>query len=297
MMDWKRWLAEWNLKRLGVCFVLALTQGTMLVGVQAIVTGTISFPLDDSYIHMQYARQIAGGSYFQYQDGDPVSGGATSFLYVHLLAIGYLIGFRNSLLHIWAMGIALISLTSVLYSLIRLGEILNRTFAGKAALALAVSSGVLAWGMWSGMEIALFAALLLIVFQVTLPPDPKIPRLLFFCGWLTLCRPEGMIVAIVVLSIVLFQSFLHRTQSYPWISIKFLLSLLFFLSTLLVPSLYFRLVTGSWRGNGLLSKSLLHNPVMTGWEMGWGFLNNLKGIVFFYWGDSIFRFVNLYSRD
>lgn len=284
MMDWKRCLAGWNWKRLGFCFILALIQGIFFLGVQMVFTEAISFPLDDSYIHMQYARQIAGGSYFQYQDGEPVSAGATSFLYVHLLAIGYLIGFRGSLFHFWAMGIALISITIVFYGLIRLGEILHRTFAGKATLALTVSSGVLAWGMWSGMEIALFAALLLIVLQLALSPVPNFPRLLFFCGWLTLCRPEGTIVVIVILSILSFQSIVNRTQWHRRISLDFCISFLFFLSALLIPSLYFRFVTGNWGGNGLLSKSLLHNPVMSGWEMSWEFLQNFKEIVLFLLG-------------
>ncbi len=48
-------------------------------------------PLDDAYIHFQYARSIATGQPYAYNPGLPPTSGATSFLYPYLLALGYLI--------------------------------------------------------------------------------------------------------------------------------------------------------------------------------------------------------------
>src|SRR6476659_8881987 len=51
--------------------------------------------LDDAYIHFQYARAIAEGHPFRFQAGEPISTGATSFLWPAILAPFYLIGFRG----------------------------------------------------------------------------------------------------------------------------------------------------------------------------------------------------------
>src|SRR6185436_20951141 len=50
-------------------------------------------PLDDTYIHFQYARVLATGHFMQYNPGQPPSSGATSFMYPALLAVGYILGF------------------------------------------------------------------------------------------------------------------------------------------------------------------------------------------------------------
>src|SRR5688572_29928960 len=67
--------------------------------------GEYVMPLDDVYIHFQYARQINVGQPYVYNPGLPPTSGATSFLYPYLLAIGDLIGFRGLTLGVWAMGL------------------------------------------------------------------------------------------------------------------------------------------------------------------------------------------------
>ena len=52
-------------------------------------------PLDDTYIHFQYARQWAAGEPLRYFPGDPPSSGGTSLLYPILLAAGYRLGFTD----------------------------------------------------------------------------------------------------------------------------------------------------------------------------------------------------------
>ncbi len=56
----------------------------------------ISAPLDDTFIHLQYGRQIGEGQWFSYNDGDPVSSGASSFLYVLLLGAAHFVGFSGA---------------------------------------------------------------------------------------------------------------------------------------------------------------------------------------------------------
>jgi hypothetical protein len=52
----------------------------------------ISAPLDDTFIRLQYGRQIGEGEWFRYNDGDPVGTGASSFLYVLLLGAAHFLG-------------------------------------------------------------------------------------------------------------------------------------------------------------------------------------------------------------
>jgi hypothetical protein len=58
----------------------------------------ISAPLDDTFIHLQYGRQIGEGEWFRYNDGDPVSTGASSFLYVLILGAAHFLGVAGSYL-------------------------------------------------------------------------------------------------------------------------------------------------------------------------------------------------------
>ncbi len=72
--------------------------------------GQVVMPLDDAYIHFQYAHQIAVGQPYVYNPGLPPTSGATSFLYPYILALGDLIGFRGLNFGLWAMGIGALAL-------------------------------------------------------------------------------------------------------------------------------------------------------------------------------------------
>ena len=62
-------------------------------------------PLDDTYIHFQYARQMAHGHPLVYHDGDPATSGGTSLIYPLLLALGELSGFDGWALAYWALAL------------------------------------------------------------------------------------------------------------------------------------------------------------------------------------------------
>src|SRR5512145_661208 len=95
----------------GICCTLAGV--VFLAYVCASLTagrGEPVMPLDDVYIHFQYAKQIAAGQPYVYNPGLPPSSGATSFLYPYLLAVGYLLGFQGLNLGLWAMGLGALAL-------------------------------------------------------------------------------------------------------------------------------------------------------------------------------------------
>jgi hypothetical protein len=120
--------------------------------------GLWSAPLDDVFIHFDFARSTARGYPFQWIDGNGYSSGGTSLLYPFVLALGLVVGFRGlSLMH-WA---AIIAVTGVMVSAI----LLRRAYVGlpRAASYLLpfalLGVGALSWSFFSGMELALFFAI------------------------------------------------------------------------------------------------------------------------------------------
>lgn len=264
---------------MGLCLLAAFLQGAILIGTQYGITGALSLPLDDSFIHLQYGKQIAQGHYFHYQNHDPVTSGATSFLYVHLLALGYLIGFRGVLYLVWTHLIALASVTASIVLLVSIGKRLGSARSGWMAAILMPLSGNLAWCFWSGMEIALVTALLLYVFYLALDPMPLNARLLTAMGFLSLCRPEGAIVSIVILSLIFIH--LRSFDSFKSGGIRFWGACLFFIVSILGPPLFFLLETGRSASNGLLAKGILYHPTKTLYEKIEIIISNFASILAF----------------
>ncbi|MEW6239063.1 MAG: hypothetical protein AB1656_27085 [Candidatus Omnitrophota bacterium] len=279
------WLFRTQTKRFGLCLLFALAQGAIFIGAQYNLTGALSFPLDDSFIHLQYAKQMARGAYFQYHDGEPVSGGETSFLYVHVLAFGYLVGFHGIGLIIWSHIIALFSVAGVFYSLLRLGEDLSRPWIGLCSAGLVFCSGYMAWAFWGGMEIALFTCLLLFSFHWLLRNEGYSPLLGLLLGLTALSRPEGVIIAAVLIFLLAMKSIWNGSwRQWHVQSEKFWSSLLFLFFSLIGPSLFYLQTMGRSSGNGLVAKSLFYNPFMTLYEKTDTYLSNLFAIVKFFFG-------------
>jgi len=122
------------------------------------VLGTWSAPLDDVFIHFDFARETARGKPFQWSEGAGYSSGGTSLLYPFVLAIGYLLGFRKLDLMAWAAVVACVSVFSLLVAARRLCEGLPRA-ASYLLPPCVLCVGALDWSLFSGMEVALFLAL------------------------------------------------------------------------------------------------------------------------------------------
>lgn len=120
------------------------------------IAGAAGLPLDDSWIHLHFARNIAEGAGFSYNPGTPVAG-STAPLWTLLLAAGVSLGGAA----LWvvkllgtacALGAALLTRRLVL----ALGG--DRAPARVAGVAL-VWAGPVAWGALAGMEVGLAACL------------------------------------------------------------------------------------------------------------------------------------------
>ena len=158
--------------------------------------GYLGFPLDDSWIHQTYARNLGRLGQFAFVPGQP-SAGSTAPAWTALLGVGYLLRLDY---RVWTYGLGagLLGLNGWL------GYRLARSYwpeghrAAWAAGLFVVAEWHLLWAAASGMETLLFSALALLV--MVLAPGRH-------AGWLGLCagasllvRPDGLLLLPVALA-------------------------------------------------------------------------------------------------
>jgi hypothetical protein len=156
--------------------------------------GRLGLPLDDSWIHLQFARNLAGGLGLSYNPGELVSG-TTAPLWTGILSLlFYLPG--NPLLWVKIAGIAL-HLAGV-EATRRLALELGLA-PGWSALAAALTAATswLLWSSISAMEVPLFVFLSVagMVLHIRERQDPaRAPLSLGVFGMAILARPEGLLL-------------------------------------------------------------------------------------------------------
>lgn len=119
--------------------------------------GAWSAPLDDVFIHFDYARATARGYFFNWTEGNGFSSGNTSLVYPLVLAAGYRLGFEGMRLMPFASFVAGASVFAYLLLAARFFEPFGR-WAKYLLPPVALSVGALDWSLWSGMENALHLA-------------------------------------------------------------------------------------------------------------------------------------------
>ncbi|HET9966569.1 MAG TPA: hypothetical protein VFQ10_14340 [Rubrobacter sp.] len=225
----------------------------------------ISAPLDDTFIHLQYGRQIGEGQWFSYNDGDPVSSGASSFLYVLLLGAAHFVGFSGANL----LGFAIIfgTVLFVLSALLGygLGQRLAGERAGLCSGILIAANGAFGWGATSGMEVALFSVLILGTLLAFLRELSSGRFLLtpILAALAALTRPEGLLFAWVITGAVVFVLLRDLRKSRPY-SLRSSLAVLYAFLPIaagVAQYMFYTIATGSSIQNGVLAKSLLYEPV------------------------------------
>ena len=198
--------------------------------------GGLGFPLDDSWIHQTFARNLALYGQWAYNPGE-VSAGSTSPLWTILLSPGYLLPLDY---RIWSylLGAIFLSLTGWIARRLYLA-----LFPRQESLSYLVGLFLplewhLMWAAFSGMETILFIFLSLLLLERHLKEsNPFILGLLG--GLLILTRPEG----IILLSLVALDGV--RRQKSPTLGVRDLAWLLLGFALLTVPYLAFHLlVTG-----------------------------------------------------
>jgi hypothetical protein len=205
--------------------------------------------LDDAYIHAQYAKQLALGRPYAYNDGDAPTSGATSLIYPYLLALGYALGWQGLMLGAWALLLGALCLLGALVGLYRLLCALGVPSWG--ALAVTVAYGLMgnvAWHAMSGMETALTMMGVLWVGDAVARRNAR-----SLAGWgvlLTLTRPEGGMIAVLAVCALAIETWRARTlgRVWAWLCLP--------LSALLAQPALNAWLTGSWVATGNQSKSI-----------------------------------------
>jgi hypothetical protein len=123
---------------------------------ERVIAGAAGFPLDDSWIHLHFARNLAEGAGFVYNPGHPVSG-STAPLWTLLLAAGALIaGASPAMAKTLGVAAAVGAALVVRRVAIAFGAPPPTALVGAIAL---LWTGAFAWGALSGMEVTLAALL------------------------------------------------------------------------------------------------------------------------------------------
>jgi arabinofuranosyltransferase len=165
-----------------------LPLGWLLLRERAIA-GAAGFPLDDAWIHLHFARNLAEGAGFVYNPGQPVSG-STAPLWTLLLAAGALIA-GASVAMSKTLGVAAAVGAALVARRAAVGFGAPPSIALVAAIAL-LWTGPFAWGALSGMEVTL-AALLVACGLLALTRD--VTWATAAAGALaSLARPEAILV-------------------------------------------------------------------------------------------------------
>lgn len=166
------------------------------------------YPLDDSWIHLAFARHLAHGEGFGVNAGQ-ASTGSTSPLWTLGLAPALLVGAGHAVWP-WLLGLIALAGTGLAASavtrrlLARQGETGGALAAAAPILGglLAVSSAGLVWSAAGAMEAPLFTLLLLLAWSEHLkdharraPGGGRFPSWGILAGLAILARPEGLIFA------------------------------------------------------------------------------------------------------
>ncbi|MBI4701166.1 MAG: hypothetical protein HY744_08415 [Deltaproteobacteria bacterium] len=243
--------------------------------------GRWSAPLDDVFIHFDYARAWARGYPFQWSEGNGYSSGNTSVLYPVVLALGYLAGFRGPRLMLWAAAVACAGIVGCLVAARRLvdGATLWRGAPPRGAWKkyllppALLSLGALDWTLLSGMENALHLGVwgLCVALALRRPCGARAARR--GAWWLGLAgaalvasRPES-VVCVAAFGVFACWAF-GRGAAGPsarWRGRAFVLAATLSPGAvlLLAQAAANRALTGEWMASGAISKLLPNNPFLT----------------------------------
>ncbi|HLW03170.1 MAG TPA: hypothetical protein VKT82_31275 [Ktedonobacterales bacterium] len=205
--------------------LLLLSMVTVLaVAVYMFVNHAAGFPLDDAWIHQDFARTLAQHGVFAYAPGRG-GAGSTSPLWVLLLLPAQLVpgGAPLWLVMGWADALGTLAFFGTAWSTSALAELwladvderlraLGALVAGIAALA----EWHLTWAALSGMETILFVFLsVLLLLGVSRAWHPA--WLGALAALLTTTRPEGIVLALLVAVYLALQSSAHlKPTSQHW---------------------------------------------------------------------------------
>ena len=221
-------------------------------------------------------------AWYEYFPGAGYSTGCTSFLYPLLLVPGFWLGLDGAALlpYVWTLAILLVAGCAWLAA--RLGRRVAGAPGATLAPAMLLGTGSWMWGALSGLEIALFTLLALVVVDLTFeeaasggptrsPASRRgrtAPGLWLAAAALALTRPEGTLFAMLAVGVALLRPE-RRRDPRAWV-----LWLAVLLPCLAVGVLNWRL-TGTFAPNTAIAKSVALLPRQTPRGIAWNAVHEL----------------------
>lgn len=185
---------------------VAVVTAVMYVGIDlCFADGRLTFPLDDAYIFLHYARNFAAGHPLVYNLGDPPTTGVTSYLYLLLLTPLALV-FRSPDALVWAafvLNVALYGLSVWLFA-----KVARHLFDGRYVVAstfVYATTGAITFHALGGMDAGLYVLALLFALYSYIKYREHGRPVLFVVSLaaLTLARPEGIGAAALLAALAL----------------------------------------------------------------------------------------------
>ncbi|MCE9646810.1 MAG: hypothetical protein K8S20_12490 [Chloroflexi bacterium] len=201
------------------------------------LTYGIGFPLDDSWIHQTYARNLALHGEWAFRPGIP-SAGSTSPLWSALLAVGFLLKLSPYLWTYLLGMLSLFSLSVLMEWTVRKMVTSYRPHYPWVGIFFAVEWH-LAWAAMSGMETLLHGLIVTTVLVLLMTNSPRYLTLGLLTGLGVWVRPDGLTLLGPVLLVIVLngQDARSRVSSITRYLIGF--------GSLFVPYLLFNLAIGS----------------------------------------------------
>ena len=149
------------------------------------------YPLDDSWIHQTYARNLADSGNWGYSLNDK-SAGSTSPLWTILLIPGFLFGVDNP--YVWTMILSILCYWGLLFvalKFISLDKNLKNIDVVVFGIIMAFEWHFL-WAAGSGMETILFIFVTFLIFYLLHKEQPNGNLIGLLTGALVFIRPDGL---------------------------------------------------------------------------------------------------------
>ena len=200
-------------KKLEVIFVLATTLIAIGISIYYVIyqhqkNGYFSFPLDDPWIHLQFAKNLIEYGAYSYFKNEVITSGSTSPLYTFLAALLDLL-IKNEFILSYLIGISFFGLLT--YFFFKLNRLeFNSSYAALTLSFLIAIQPKLSLISVSGMETTMF--IFFLIASIYFYRSENFLMAGIFSGLSLWTRPEGLILILVLLFDVFVQKYYFRTE-------------------------------------------------------------------------------------
>lgn len=237
------------------CLCTLLLMGYFLRAELLRTGGELGTPLDDSWIHYQFARNLSQGAGFSYNPGEPTPGSTAPLWTVLLAGVGLLFGTQANVLMIASIVLSAGFLLAVV--VLTYGFTLDLTAEPLTAVLATLSVamvGRLIWAGMAGMETTAFAALsLAAVWAYHRQGLRPLPVLLLAFG--TQLRPEGHALFALLVADTAWKNWQNNSFNLPALWKTFALPFALYAVVVLPYSLFSLATTGHPLPNTFYAKA------------------------------------------